>query len=179
MRYTLTMRTLILSLAGCAFTAAALAQWEWIDKDGRKVFSDRAPPADILQKNILKQPGSKAPNPVAPIASQQNLSPPAMRVPAPMQSSSAPKLLGKDIELEARKKQAADLEKAQKHAEAEKLAGVKADNCERAKNGQASLLSGARISVTNAKGEREFMDDNARLSETRRLQAVADSDCLK
>lgn len=179
MPYTRTMRTLILSFAGCAFTAAALAQWQWIDKDGHKVFSDRAPPADISQKNITKQPGSKAASPAASAASREGALPPAIRTSAPMQSSGAPKLAGRDVELETRKKQAADLEKAQKQAEAEKIAIVKADSCDRAKKGHASLLSGVRILVTNAKGEREFMDDNARLTETRRLQTIADSDCLK
>lgn len=85
----------------------------------------------------------------------------------------------KDSELESRKKQTADLEKAQKQAESDKLAAAKADNCERVRKGQASLLSGVRIAVVNAKGEREVMDDNARLLETRRLQTIVDSDCPK
>ena len=175
----LTTRTLILAIAACSFTLPALAQWQWIDKDGRKVFSDRAPPADVLKENILKQPGSKAVITAVTIGSQESASVPAVRASAPVQSSSAPKLSGKDAELEIRKKQAADLEKTQKQAEAEKVAAAKADNCERVKKGQVSLLSGVRISVTNARGEREFMDDNARLNETRRLQTIADSDCVK
>ena len=64
-------------------------------------------------------------------------------------------------------------------AESEKTVAAKADNCERVRKGQASLLSGVRIAVINAKGEREFMDDNARLTETRRLQTIADNDCPK
>jgi hypothetical protein len=35
-----------------------LAQWQWIDKDGRKVYSDRSPPSDIQEKNILKRPAA-------------------------------------------------------------------------------------------------------------------------
>ena len=179
MSYTLTMRTLILSFAGCVFTVAAFAQWQWIDKDGQKVFSDRAPPADIPQKNITRQPGSKAASTAASGASREAAPRPAILTSAPMQSSSAPKFTARDVELETRKKQAADLEKAQKQAEAEKIASAKADNCDRAMKGQASLLSGVRISITNAKGEREFLDDNSRLTEARRLQTIADSDCLK
>ena len=172
-----TMRSLILSIAGCIFMATALAQWQWIDKGGQKVFSDRAPPADIAQKNILRQPANRLASPAAAVAARETA--PAIRASAPAQSTSAPKLAGRDAELENRKKQAADVDKAQKHAEAEKMAVAKADNCERAKKGQASLLSGVRIAVTNAKGEREFMDDNARSAETRRLQAIADSECVK
>ena len=178
MHYKLTLRILILAIAGGACTLPTLAQWQWIDKDGKKVFSDRAPLADVLQKNIVKEPGSKAATSVARIASQEDVSAPAMRASAPVKNLNTPKLSGKNTELEARKKQADDLEKTQKQAKAEKLAEVKADNCERVKKGQASLMSGVRISVTNGKGEREFMDDNARLVETRRLQAIADSDCV-
>ena len=45
---------LLLLAAACAMPALALAQWQWIDKDGRKVFSDRPPPADVPESKILK-----------------------------------------------------------------------------------------------------------------------------
>ena len=54
----LQLRVFALCLA-CMLPLLAQAQWQWIDKDGRKVFSDRAPPSDIPDKNILKQPGSR------------------------------------------------------------------------------------------------------------------------
>ena len=34
------------------------AQWQWIDKDNKKVFSDQAPPSEIPDKNILRRPGA-------------------------------------------------------------------------------------------------------------------------
>ena len=173
-------RTLILAIASSSFTLTALAQWQWIDKDGHKVFSDRAPSADIAQKNILKQPGGKAitPSPATDATTAAAPAPSALSS-APVGKASAPRLSGKDAQLEARKKQADDEEEAKKKAEEEKLAKAKADNCERAKKGLATVQSGVRLSVTNAKGEREFMDDNARLLEAKRLQGIADSDCKK
>ena len=168
-----------LAIAGGAFTLPALAQWQWIDKDGRKVFSDRAPPFDVLQKNILRQPGSKPAGPAVPNLSKETMESPVLTASAPVQKPDAPKPLGKDAQLETRKKQAAKAENAEKQTQAEKIAVAKADNCDRAKKGQASLLSGVRISVVNNRGEREFMDDNARSSEIQRLQAIADSDCVK
>ena len=90
-----------------------------------------------------------------------------------------PKLSGKDQELEAMKKKADMLDETKKQAEAEKFAKARAENCERAKKAQASLNSGIRIATTNAKGEREYMDDGARSAETKRLQLIADSDCVK
>jgi type IV secretory pathway VirB10-like protein len=171
-------RTLILAVASSSFALAAVAQWQWIDKGGRKVFSDRAPSADIPQKNILKQPGAKALSPSPAIDAATAPTPTAMGSVAAGKTS-APKLSGKDAQLEARKKQTADEEDAKKKAEEEKLTKAKADNCERAQKGLATVQSGVRLSVTNAKGEREFMDDRARAAESKRLQGIADSDCAK
>lgn len=152
---------------------AAMAQWLWVDKDGRKVFSDRAPSADIPQKNILKKPGGTAALP-APITE-------TAAVPAPLVASkvSIPKPSGKDAQLEARKKQAEAEEDAKKKAEEEKLAKSLAENCDRAKRALVTVRSGARIAVTNAQGEREVMDDDNRAKEVKRLQGIAESDCSK
>ena len=169
------IRTLVLVMAGSVLAIPAFTQWQWTDKDGRKVFSDRPPPPDIPQKSILREPGIKAPSPAQGVAAAT----PAPAASAPAAKSSMPKLSGKDAELEARKKQADALEESKKQEEAQKLAKARADNCERAKKGQATLKSGVRIAVTNARGEREFMDDTARSAETRRLQAIAESDCAR
>ncbi|MDB5868123.1 MAG: hypothetical protein JWP96_455 [Polaromonas sp.] len=173
-------RNLMLAVASSSFALAALAQWQWIDKDGRKVFSDRPPAADIAQKNILKQPGAKGPAPSSsadsPVTAQAEPVPVAAAS-TPAGKASAPRLSGKDAELEARKKQADEAEKEKKAAEDEKVVKAKADNCDRAKKGLATVKSGIRLAVTNAKGEREIMDDNARAAETKRLQTISDSDC--
>ncbi|MDB5741824.1 MAG: hypothetical protein JWR68_139 [Polaromonas sp.] len=97
----------------------------------------------------------------------------------PAVKASAPKLSGKDAQLEARKKQAEETEAAKKQADHEKQAKAKAENCERAKKGLATITSGVRIAVTNAKGEREIMDDNARAAEGKRLQEISNSECAK
>jgi hypothetical protein len=46
----LVSRTLLLAVAGASFAIPALAQWQWIDKDGRKVYSDRSPPSISRKK---------------------------------------------------------------------------------------------------------------------------------
>lgn len=170
----LATKTLLLALAGCSFALAASAQWQWIDKDGRKVFSDRPPGAEIQEKNILKRPAGNARLPVSEaVAASQ----PAAAAPAPAPKSSAPKLSGKDPQLEARKKQAEEEEAAKKKVEEEKVAKAKNENCERAKRGLATFQSGVRVTTTNAKGEREIMDDKARATETKHLQEIVDRDC--
>jgi hypothetical protein len=166
----------VISLAVALLPALASAQWLWIDKDGRKVFSDRSPPADIPAKNILKQPGGKA----APVPSEAQEPAPgaaatvAKATPAP--AASAPKISGKDKDLEDKKKQAEADEEAKKKAEEEKIARDKAQQCERGKRALQALGSGERIRAPNAKGELEFLSDQQRAAETKRLQG-ATSEC--
>ncbi|WP_216088085.1 DUF4124 domain-containing protein, partial [Shigella flexneri] len=74
---------------------------QWVDKDGRKVFSDRPPPVDVPAKNILKQPGGSlqpAPRPQAApadaVAGTQPGAAVAARPGAPASAASAPQLSG-------------------------------------------------------------------------------------
>ena len=162
------LKPLILALAAGSFAVAAVAQWQWIDKDGRKVFSDRSPPADIQEKNILKRPPGSV---RATTAAETEAARTGDANPAPAVSAAkanAPKLSGKDSELEAKKKKAEEEDAAKKKVEDDKVAKGKAENCDRAKKGLATLQSGVRMSSTNAKGEREVLDDARRDIETRR-----------
>jgi len=171
-------RLSLLTLA-CAFSAAAFAQWQWIDKDGRKVFSDRSPPPDVPQKNILKQPGNqfKAAAAAVPAAGDATAVAASPAASSPATGASAPKISSADKELEAKKKQVADAEAAKRKAEEEKVVKAKIENCARAKQARTTFDSGVRVARTNAAGEREVMDDAARAAEVKRIQAVIDSDC--
>src|SRR5450830_498425 len=158
--------------ATCLVSLAASAQWQWIDKDGHKVFSDRAPPADVLDKNILKRPSSRT------VSSGTTATPPmATTAPSPAEMASAPKLSGVDKELAEKKKKAEEAETAKRKAEEEKVVKAKVENCARAKQAKTSFDSGVRIARTNDKGEREVMDDAARTSEVKRIQSIINSDC--
>jgi hypothetical protein len=159
---------IVLGLA-CALPAVSFAQWQWVDKDGRKVFSDQSPPGDIPAKNIIKQPGVKGAGAAEPTA--------AASQPAKPVAPAAPKLSGKDQGLEDRKKRAEAAEAEKKKADEEQAAKARADNCERSKRAKASFDSGVRIARINAKGEREYMDDAARSAETKRLEVIIASDC--
>ncbi|MDB5947967.1 MAG: hypothetical protein JWQ33_2993 [Ramlibacter sp.] len=171
----------VISLAAALLPALACAQWQWIDKDGHKVFSDRSPPADIPAKNILKQPGGKpAPVPAEAEASADAAAAADAAAKAAAQGSrtaaNMPKISGKDKALEDKKKQAEEEAEAKKKAEDDKLAQAKAENCERAKRSLQSMTSGVRIRAPNAKGEMEFMSDEQRAAETKRLQGIT-ADC--
>lgn len=173
-RYTSPMKMFAPFLAAVlAFSAtAAFGQWQWIDKDGRKVFSDRAPPAEIQDKAIIKRPAGRA-----PAASTVSEATEGATAAAPAAAPNAPKISDVDKELEAKKKQAADLELAKRRAEEERLTKAKIENCARAKQAKVTLDSGMRIAQVNKAGEREVMDDGARAAETKRIQAMIDSSC--
>ncbi|MGJ7556426.1 DUF4124 domain-containing protein [Variovorax sp. RB3P1] len=160
---------------GCvvALPLSASAQWQWLDKNGKKVFSDQAPPPDIPEKNILRRVG---PLPVARSTANPNVdaAPAEGAADAAPKAAAAPKPTGVDKELEEKTKKAEADEKARQAAEAAK---AKADNCALARQGKATVDSGIRIAKVNAKGEREIMDDSARAAEQKRIQSVIDSDC--
>lgn len=147
----------------CTFGLAAQAQWQWVDNAGRKVFSDQAPPPDIPLKNIVKQPGKSAAT--------------SVEAPSAPASAATPQLSSDDKELLAKKKKADSEAMARIKEEADSLSKIKATNCEKAKANQALLDSGVRMAVTNAKGEREFLDDAARAAEQRRIRTVMETNC--
>ena len=156
-------------LAILAASCSAQAQWQWLDKDGRKVFSDRPPPADVPDKNILKHPPDVV---KTPSASGDDAAPDESNGPAPVA-----KVAGEDKQLQARKKQLADAEAAKQKAEMDRIAQGRADSCARARQGKLSYQAGTRITKINANGEREFLSDAEVASELRHVQDVIDSDC--
>ena len=169
------LRKLVIG-ATCLVSMAASAQWQWTDKDGRKVYSDRAPPSDILDKNILKRPAGRV-NPLVTSEASLNAAPPVASASSPHGSASAPKLSGVDKELAEKKKKAEEAEVAKRKAEEERVAKSKIENCARAKQAKTNFDSGIRIARTNEKGEREIMDDATRSAEAKRIQFIIDSDC--
>ena len=167
-----------IAFATCALLASgtAMAQWLWVDSAGNKVFSDTAPPPGTPEKNILRKPGARTEIKPAESSAAAGAAAPAGTAAAP-----APKVSGKDEQLEAKKKladkQAEEAAQAKKKADAEKFAKTRAENCERAKRSKQTFESGIRLATTNAKGEREIMDDKARAAEGRRIDEIIRSDC--
>jgi Domain of unknown function (DUF4124) len=174
--WVLAMKTLQLALAASllAVSFSAAAQWVWLEKDGRKVYSDRAPGVEIPEKNILKRPGGTPSKPVVSAAEGTASEPAsaASKAVASGANASAPKLSGKDKELEDKKKQAEAAEKAKVKEAEEKNAKAKSENCERAKKNLTTYKSGIRLKQSNAKGEAEYITDEARAAETARLESL-------
>jgi hypothetical protein len=150
---------LFAAIACC--TVPAIAQWQWIDGQGRKVFSDRAPPADIPAKNILRSPGGA--RPAAPSA-----------VPGRRGQARGARRCGQGLEEQKRKMQE------------QEAAKPRPTSCKRKSSARTTAIVPGRprqpwrraaCSHVNAKGERGFMDEAARDAEIKRADAVIASDC--
>ena len=68
-------------------------------------------------------------------------------------------------------------EAARRKAEDEKMAKLRAENCQQAKTALATLKTGVRLSTVDAKGERSIMDDKARAAEEKRLNEAITTNC--
>lgn len=157
---------LLLALAA----PSAHAQWKWRDKSGQINASDRPPPLDVPEKDIIARPPQDT--------RRVTLSAPGAAASAAAASApAAPRAPTGDRELEA-KRRAAEQEQANKNkAEEERAAAQRADNCRRARGHVAALESGQRMARVNEKGEREVLDDRARAEEMRQSRAIIASDC--
>ncbi|OIQ64717.1 hypothetical protein GALL_537310 [mine drainage metagenome] len=161
----------LLVLATGWLPVGVLAQWQWLDKDGHAVFSDRGPPLNVPEKNILKRPGQPSASALqdgAPAAQSPAVSPAAVTLPKPS---------GIDKELVQKKKQADQALQAKRKAEEAAINNLKADNCKRAKLAKSGLDSGMRLGRINSQGEREILDDAARAAEASRVQAIIEANC--
>lgn len=154
----------------------AQAQWKWRGKDGSITVSDRPPPKDVADKDILMRPQAARRPSLSAAASAA-----ATGAPAPTDAAAAAKpdtpRNALDREVEARKKAAEQEQAAKTKVEDMRLATQKAENCQRARGQQAALESGQRIARVNDKGEREVLDDKGRAEEMRQAREVIASDC--
>lgn len=150
----------VVLLAG---SGPAEAQWKWRDASGQITASDRPPPKEIPDKDILTRPTVQARR-AAPAAEPASA---AASAPAtPLQA-----------EIEARRRAADQQAAARARAEEERLATQRAENCRRARAHVAALESGQRMARVNDRGEREVLDDKARADEMRSARDVISSDC--
>ena len=180
MKFIRTTLPYVVACLGLAFSVSAMAQYMWLDASGRKVFSDQPPPANVPAKRILQQPGKATVSQTSDVSekpSSEAGSDEAKSATAKTPATAAKPEASKDKDLEAAKKKIDDEAAAKKKVEQEKIDAAKADNCKRAKSAKATLDSGVRLSHTNAKGERGYMDDAARMVESKRIEGIITSDC--
>ncbi len=139
-------------------TATVAAQvFKWIDKDGKVNFSDTPPPAEAVKGETKKLT-------VLPAAT----TPP----PAPAKGKAAV-----DQAKDAEKKKIELADKAKKDEVAEQNAKQNEERCKEAKRYLSTLDSGTPIRQSNDAGERVFMSDEQRASETARAKAAVSESC--
>lgn len=189
-------RLLLIAAAFSAFSCSVFAQWQWMDEGGRKVFSDRPPPAHIAPQQILKRPpGAPAPAPAAQVLYPSAPATPAEIAAAQAQAQkeaqakteAAAQAQAQDAQAKEEAETAAHdkaLEDAQRKAEeAEKKkqqaaqAKARQDNCARARASQLTLESGMRLAHTNEKGERGFLSEQQRQTDLQRAQKAIKDNC--
>lgn len=151
------------------------AQWAWIDGRGQRVYSDRPPPPEVPERNVLKQPNS-------PISTSVDSSPKPATSATATQTNAAP--AGRDASLESRKREQEQAEAAKRKADEARLKAEQArataartDNCARARQSLAVVQSGQRMRIPLPNGELGFMDDEQRAAEVQRLQQLLASEC--
>lgn len=165
---------LLLSLV-CLLVVAPLGAaetWKWRDASGRLQFSDRPPPQSVPDKDILQRP-TGARRPRAPRLTDLDAPAP---VPSP-RAASEPALSEEERKAnEASGRAARELEAKRKAQEAENQR-IRVENCRRLTDYLRDLDAGLAIGRTNAQGEREVLDDQARAAEVARARREAANEC--
>jgi hypothetical protein len=148
----------VVVLAIAVFAAPGLAQqYKWVDKTGRVGYGDTPPPG--AKVTVLRGPSS---------------APPAA---ATTDAKEAPKgpLTPAQQEAEFRKRQQEAEKAREEQAKLAQEAQAKQQNCANAQSQLRALESGQRIMRTDAKGERYYLEDAQRASESAQARkAVGD-----
>ncbi|MEO7151149.1 MAG: DUF4124 domain-containing protein [Burkholderiaceae bacterium] len=158
-----------IAVALVAWTSAtpALAQWKWVDKNRQVQYSDIPPPFDTPERDILQRPRSASPAalPGSAVASV---------TPAASGAAVTPRQVEPELEAKRRKTEQdqAARAKAEARAEEERVAAMRTENCNRARADVRTLDDGGRLARSNARGEREVLDDRQRADELRRTRDI-------
>jgi hypothetical protein len=157
MKRLILMHKALLLIVTLLFAAAASAQqYKWVDKDGKVRYGDVPPPGANVTR--LKPPPSSAPAPSAAAKKDGG---------------------GKALSPEEayRQRQEAARKDSEKQAQADQEKSANQENCSRARESLAALESGQRISRTDAKGERYYLEDAQIAQETGRARELVKQYC--
>jgi len=136
--------------------ATSAQQYKWVDKDGKVRYGDVPPPG----------------------ANATRMKPPPQG-PAPAPSAAAKKDAGKALTPEQafRKRQEDAAKERETQAKADEVAQTKRENCTRAQDTLRMLESGQRISRTDAKGERYYLEESQVAQETAKARQAVQQWC--
>ncbi len=148
---------------------ATHAEYVWIDKKNIRNYSDWSPPASTPIKRILKAPRQSS-------WAEELYKEETKAEPSPKEVLENSSVAQREAEYKKRLQEQA--EKDKEAQEARKLAKETARRCSRAREYQATLQSGIRITRMSQDGQRSFMTDKQRAQELNEIKRVL-ADCSK
>ena len=159
-----------LAVAGLASVAPAVAQWKWYDKNRQVQYSDIPPPLGTPDKDIVQRPK---------IAQEALTTATPASGAASTVAAVTPKTVEPELEAKRRKveQDAAARAKADAKVAEERVAALRTENCNRARADIRTLDDGGRLARSNARGEREILDDRQRADELRRTRDLIAALC--
>lgn len=140
------------ALIALTATEASAALYKWTDAQGRVVYSDQPPMADVKAERVAGAPPPANPNAAKELAQR---------------------------EADFRKRQADAAEASAKSGKERAATAQQAEGCAQAR-GQLKQLADSQLAIYryNDKGEREVMDDDSRTRERAKLNAwLRDNKC--
>lgn len=158
----------LIVLAATLLTAlpASAQIYGWKDKDGRTHYGDTPPPSvEATPVRVPRAPPSPPPSPAPDGASGAD-----GRDPASPGSVAERERAFRERRAAAAEAQSAAAEEATRRQERERY-------CSAARNELAALRAGQRMARFNARGEREFLDDDTRAAEIQRLEQQTSERC--
>lgn len=158
----------IATFAALTFTCAAFGQYIWVDENGVKQFSDMAPPASVPDSRILKAPPRTLSKPASASAAAEGTE--KLAAQAAPEGKAPATIAEKNVDFAKRKAEQAEKEK--KAADEAARIAANAKNCERAREYQAMLDSGRRISRVDKSGQPYDMTDQQRNEEVRNTKKI-------
>jgi len=149
-------KTTLLLLALAFAAPVAAQQYKWVDQDGKVRYGD-TPPAGAKATRLKPPPGPAGSPASAPAAAGKK-----------DQKALTPE--------QAFQKRQKDQQEAEQKAQKERAeAEVARTNCQSSQARLRQLQSGERVAITNAAGERVYLDDSQRTRDTELAQkAVSD-----
>jgi hypothetical protein len=162
------MKTFFLLAVGLMISAAASAQqYKWVDKNGKVQYGDTPPPG--VNATRLRGP-TGAPAPAATAA-------PAGKDGKDAKPAAKGPLTPAQQDAEFRKRQEEADKSRDKQAKSAEEEQAKRENCSSAREQLTVLESGQRVSRTDAKGERFFIDDDQRAADIARARKLVQQWC--
>ena len=146
------MKHIALAVAALLVVTVANAEiYQWKDKNGKTIISDKPPTENVVEQKKTSSDPSTA--------------------------SAATQKTAADRELEFRKRQKESQENTEKTQKEQTAATEKQENCVNARRSLATLESGERVSLRDDKGERYFMDDAQRAQEVAKARQAVEANC--